>query len=103
MPHHAGQADKLPTMIAASKVNGTKVYSRSGELLGWIYDVLLDRESGCVTYTVMAFGGFLGMGEKYHPVAWDQLRYCEAYAGYVVNIDKRVLNKTPCHSYLRYM
>jgi sporulation protein YlmC with PRC-barrel domain len=56
-------------MIAASKVNGTKVYSRSRESLGSIYDVMLDKESGQVTYTVMSFGGFSGL-EKYHPVAW---------------------------------
>jgi hypothetical protein len=37
-------------LIAASKVNGNKVYSRSGAFWG-IYDVLLDRGSGYATYT----------------------------------------------------
>lgn len=69
IPYRAGQTNALPTMIAASKVNGTKVYSRSGKSSGAIHDVMLDKESGQVTYAVMSFGGFLGIGEKYHPVA----------------------------------
>jgi hypothetical protein len=90
-------------MVAASKVKGTNVYSRSGQPLGWIYDVMLDKDSGRVTYAVMSFGGFLGLGEKYHPVAWDRLAYSKAYGGYVVDLDKHVLKKTPAYSYLRYM
>jgi hypothetical protein len=29
---------------------------------------MIDKVSGRAIYAVMSFGGFLGMGEKYHPL-----------------------------------
>ena len=85
------------SMIAASKVNGTTVYNPAGDKLGSIYDVMLDKRSGKADYAVMSFGGFLGMGEKYHPLPWNQLRYDEGFGGYVVNLDRRMLEGGPAY------
>jgi sporulation protein YlmC with PRC-barrel domain len=85
------------SMIAASKVNGTTVYNPAGEKLGSVYDVMLDKRSGKADYAVMSFGGFLGMGEKYHPLPWNTLRYDESLGGYVVNLDRRMLEGGPAY------
>ncbi|MBA3520628.1 MAG: PRC-barrel domain-containing protein, partial [Rhizobiales bacterium] len=79
------------SLIAASKVEGTNVYNRQGESLGSIYDVMIDKRSGQVAYAVMSFGGFLGMGESYHPLPWKVLTYDESQGGYVVDLDKERL------------
>ena len=79
------------SLIASSKVKGTSVYNRRGESLGSIHDVMLNKRSGQVSYAVLSFGGFLGMGEKYHPVPWKKLTYDERYGGYVIDLDKRQL------------
>ncbi len=94
-PPGAGRQHDTATMIAASRVNGTKVYNAAGNSLGSIYDLMLDKQSGHVNYAVMSFGGFLGIGEKYHPVPWSELTYSTAYDGYVVNLDKRILENAP--------
>ena len=31
----------------------------------------------------MSFGGFLGIGEEYHPLPWEVLKYDERQGGYV--------------------
>jgi sporulation protein YlmC with PRC-barrel domain len=85
------------SLIAASKVNGTSVYNTAGESLGSIYDVMLDKNSGKVTYAVMSFGGFLGIGEKYHPLPWNQLTYDEQLGGYVINLDRSTLEGAPAY------
>ena len=36
----------------------------------------------------MAFGGFLGMGEDYHPLLWSMPTYDTDQGGNVVNLDK---------------
>src|ERR1700761_5512972 len=97
-PSGAGHQRETMTMIAASKVNGTKVCNAAGESLGSIHDVMLDKQSGHVTYAVMSFGGFLGIGEKYHPLPWHQLTYNRTYDAYVVNLDKRTLENAPSYS-----
>jgi sporulation protein YlmC with PRC-barrel domain len=89
--------DTRGRVIAASNVNGTNVYNNAGEKLGSVYDVMLDKFSGKVQYAVMSFGGFLGIGDKYHPLPWDQLTYDPNQGGYVVNLDRRRLEGAPTY------
>lgn len=91
-------ANANASLIAASKVNGTYVYNRAGESLGTIYDVMIDKVSGKVQYAIMSFGGFLGMGDSYHPLPWNQLKYDVDKGGYRVNLDKRQLEKAPSYT-----
>jgi len=83
------------TLIAASKVKGTEVFNLAGESLGSIDDIMIDKATGRAIYAVMAFGGFLGMGESYHPLPWATLTYHADKGGYVVNLDKAKLNGAP--------
>ena len=85
-------------LIAASTVKGTNVYNPAGESLGTIDDVMLDKVTGRAIYAVMAFGGFLGMGESYHPLPWTTLKYDARQGGYVVNLDKAKLEGAPYYA-----
>ena len=68
-------ADETDRLIASNKVEGTAVYNRTGKHLGEVYNFMVDKYSGQVAYAVMSFGGFLGIGEKYHPLPWKVLTY----------------------------
>jgi len=83
------------TLIAADKVNGTNVYNPSGEKLGSIDDIMIDKATGHTIYAIMSFGGFLGMGEKHFPLPWGQLKYDTSKDGYVTNLDKKTLESAP--------
>jgi len=74
------------SLIAAEKVEGTSVYNLQGEKLGTVDDIMIDKVSGKAIYALMSFGGFLGMGEKYHPLPWSTLKYDERKGGYIVNL-----------------
>ncbi len=92
-PHTAtGETNRL---IASNKVEGTAVYNRDGDKLGSVYNFMVDKQSGKVEYAVMSFGGFLGIGEEYHPLPWDQLNYDTDKDGYVVDLDKSQLEGGP--------
>src|SRR5205807_1848589 len=43
--------------VQSSKLVGTKVKSSQGEEIGIIKDVVLDRNTGCMAYTVLSAGG----------------------------------------------
>ena len=87
--------DETSNLISADKVEGTTVYNASGEKLGQIETVMIDKLSGKVAYAVMSFGGFLGMGEEYHPLPWNVLTYDTNLRGYSVNVDKQTLENAP--------
>jgi sporulation protein YlmC with PRC-barrel domain len=84
-------------LIAGSKVSGTTVYDTVGEKLGSIEDVMIDKTSGRIAYALMSFGGFLGIGDKHHPLPWTTLKYDTSLGGYVVNIDRRTLEGAPVY------
>jgi sporulation protein YlmC with PRC-barrel domain len=83
--------------ITADRVQGTEVYNNTGDHLGEVEDVIIDKQSGNVAYAVMSFGGFLGIGEKYHPVPWALLKFDTSKDGYVVPLDKRQLDGAPAY------
>ena len=47
---------------------------------------------------MMSFGGFLGMGESYHPLPWRTLTYDTRKGGYVVDVDRTRLGSAPSYT-----
>ena len=90
--------DETPSLISSDKVEGTSVYNRQGDKLGSIKTVMIDKIAGEVAYAVMSFGGFLGAGDRYHPLPWSVLTYDTNQDGYVVDIDKRRLEGAPSYA-----
>ena len=82
-------------LILASRVEGTPVFNKAGETIGHIDDLSIERVGGRVVYAIMSFGGFLGIGEKFHPIPWSLLDYDTERGGYVVPLDKAELEGAP--------
>jgi hypothetical protein len=91
------ERDETTNLISSAKVEGTGVYAADGEKIGHIDHVMIGKRSGRVEYAVMSFGGFLGSGERYHPLPWDALTYHTDRGGYVVNIDTSRLQEAPSY------
>ena len=93
------EADETNRLISSEKVDGTAVYDRRGERLGSVHHVMIDKYTGQVSYAVMSFGGFLGMGESYHPLPWKMLNYDTRLGGYVVDhLDRNRLEGAPSYT-----
>ena len=93
-----GQTDETDRLISSDKVEGTSVYNRNGENIGTINHLMIDKVSGQVEYAVMSTGGFLGIGESYHPLPWRILSYDTALGGYVVDLDRHRLEGAPTYT-----
>lgn len=83
--------------ILASKVSGSDVYDARGEHIGHVEDVVLDKLSNDILFAVLGFGGFLGIGEKYHAMPWSMLDYDQTKGGYVVGLDRSALAAAPVY------
>ena len=82
-------------LIASDKVEGTAVYDHADACLGAVRNVMIDKYTGHVAYAVVSFGGFLGIGEQYHPIPWGRLRYEPRLGGYVADLTVAQLEKAP--------
>lgn len=86
--YHKGiPMDETRRLIASNKVEGTPVYGRDGDRLGTVHNFMVDKFSGEVVYAVLkSSGGFLGLGERYYPLDWDELTYDKRADGYCIDL-----------------
>ena len=89
------EMDETTDLIASNKVEGTAVYNHQGEHLGEVYNFMVGKRSGRVAYAVMSFGGFLGIGQRYHALPWNVLTYDTNKGGYVISATKDRLMNAP--------
>lgn len=81
--------------VKASTMIGTDVVSPKGENLGDVKEVVIDPRTGRVAYAVVAFGGFLGMGEKLFAIPFSAFEYKSDKNEYVLDISKERLKAAP--------
>jgi hypothetical protein len=77
------------TVLVADNIQGVlgkEVKSHTGENMGRIVDVIVDR-SATVQGAVIDFGGFLGVGSRQIAVAWKALRFSQQDKSNVLIVD----------------
>jgi len=84
-----------PSLMGADTLIGDSVVNAAEEDLGDIKEIMLDMQTGQVAYAVLAFGGFLGVGEKLFAVPWQALHLDTVNKRFVLNIDKDRLKTAP--------
>ena len=52
------------SLIGSDRVQGTSVFDADAEKIGAIECVMIEKVSGRVSFAVLSFGGFLGIGAK---------------------------------------
>ena len=82
-------------LIGSDKVEGTAVYGADRTKIGSIERVMIDKQSGKVSYAVLSFGGFLGIGDDHYPLPWQSLKYDTALGGYVTGVTEAQLTGAP--------
>src|SRR3954447_17419807 len=92
-----GELDRteMGRLIGSDKVEGTSVYGADRNKIGSIERVMIDKTSGKVSYAVLGFGGFLGLGNDHYPLPWQSLKYDTELGGYVTGITAKSLEGAP--------
>lgn len=91
----AQQSNETSSLIGSDKVEGTAVYGADGEKIGSIQRVMIQKTTGKVSYAVLSFGGFLGIGDDHYPLPWASLKYNVELGGYQTMIPIETLKGAP--------
>jgi sporulation protein YlmC with PRC-barrel domain len=92
------------TVARVKDLIGLKVYSPNNEDLGKVEDLVIDPARGKISYAVLSFGGFLGMGDKYFAIPWEDIKLqskgltssgTQKEDHYILNVDKESLKNAP--------
>ena len=84
-----------PELMGADTLLGNDVYNLQDDDLGDIKDIMLDMRTGRVSYAVLSFGGFLGMGEKLFAVPWSALKLDTINKRFTLDVEKERLESAP--------
>lgn len=79
-------------LMAVSHMCGAVVDGADGEKLGSITDVMVDTDTGRISYVVFAYGGVLGVGEKLFAVPWEALEPEPLNGRFKVQVDAAALD-----------
>src|ERR1700748_3221662 len=90
--------NEFGNLIGSDKVEGTAVYGTDYNKIGSIERVMIDKKSGKVSYAVLGFGGFLGLGNDHYPLPWHSLKYDTRLGGYVAGVTEQQLRGAPKYS-----
>ena len=82
-------------VLSASTLAGDRVRNSAGEDLVKLNEIMIDIPSGRVAYAVLSFGGFLGVGDKLFALPWSVLTVDEDEKCFVLDVEKRILEKAP--------
>ena len=83
------------TLIGSDRVQGTSVFDANCEKIGVIERVMIEKVSGRVSFAVLSFGGFLGIGDEHYPLPWPALKYNVELGGYQIMIPIEKLKAGP--------
>jgi len=74
-----------------SNLTGTSVTNPEGEDIGDIEDFVIDTRQGQVAYTIVSFGGFWGIGEKYAAVPASAIQWQSRRNAARLDADRKTL------------
>lgn len=84
-----------PEVMEAGTLTGDEVRNSSNETLGHIEAIMLDVSRGRIAYAVLAFGGFLGIGEKLFAVPWRALTLDADRRCFILPVPSERLKEAP--------
>lgn len=84
-------------LVSTDDVRGKAVLGREGDKLGVVDKLIFDERTGHVAFVVLSTGGFLGLGQSYHPLPWSMFLHDDKHEGFVVAIDRRLLEGAPSY------
>ena len=87
--------NEYPHVLPVSTVIGSQVRNPAGEPLGNLKELVIDLEDGRISYAVLSFGGFMGMGDKLFAIPWEALIRNEKDNTFLLDVDKEVLKEAP--------
>jgi sporulation protein YlmC with PRC-barrel domain len=82
-------------ILSSSSLSGNPVKNKQGENLGKIEDFMIDTNTGEVVYSVLSFGGVMGVGDKLFAVPVQAMQLDTEEHAFILNESKERLKNAP--------
>jgi hypothetical protein len=86
---------KPHSLIASDPIEGSAVRWPNGDRIGHIEPLMMDKISGKVSYAVLSFGGFLGIGADLVPLPRARMTFNPTLDAYQLDVTDQALRRAP--------
>jgi uncharacterized protein YegP (UPF0339 family)/sporulation protein YlmC with PRC-barrel domain len=86
---------KRPRFVPSARLARYDVVNNKGDDLGQVQTFVIDMQVGLVAFALVAFGGFLGISDKWFAIPWAALKWHPTTGKFVLSMSEEVLKNAP--------
>jgi uncharacterized protein YegP (UPF0339 family) len=88
-------SSKAPRFVPSIRLARYDVINKKGEDLGQVQTFVVDMSEGIIAFALVAFGGFLGISDKWFAIPWEALKWHPTTNKFVLSMSEKVLKEAP--------
>ena len=81
--------------VPTIKLKQYDVVNEKGDDMGQVQTFVVDMREGLIAFVLIAFGGFLGISDKWFAIPWDALKWHPATMKFILDMPESVLKNAP--------
>jgi uncharacterized protein YegP (UPF0339 family)/sporulation protein YlmC with PRC-barrel domain len=81
--------------VPTIKLKQYDVVNEKGQDMGQVQTFVVDMREGFIAFVLVAFGGFMGISDKWFALPWDALKWHPATMKFILDMPEEVLKNAP--------
>ena len=81
--------------VSSNRLEQYDVINKKGEDMGQVQNFVVDMNEGMIAFAVVAFGGILGISDKWFAIPWTALEWRPDSMNFVLSMSEEVLKDAP--------
>ncbi len=94
---------QLPGFIPTNRLEQFDLVNEQGQDLGQVQNFVVDMAAGRIGFVIVAFGGMLGISDKWFAMPWEIMTWSPEKRKFIVDMPRNVLEKAPGMNKDRWM
>ena len=86
---------ELKRFMPVSQITRYDITNTAGEDLGQVENFVIDMLTGKISFAIAAFGGILGLTDKWFAIPWGLLSLSLDQKKFILEIPREILEKAP--------
>jgi len=88
-------SSKSARFVPSVRLAQYDVVNKKGDDMGQVQTFVVDMHAGLIAFALVAFGGFLGITDKWFALPWAALKWHPETKKFILNMSEEVLKNAP--------
>jgi sporulation protein YlmC with PRC-barrel domain len=86
---------QAPRFIPTNRLERYDLVNEKGQDLGQVQNFVVDMQAGRIALVIVAFGGILGISDKWFAMPWEIMAWSPEHRKFVIDMPQKVLETAP--------